>query len=91
MRDCGRSLRFFKNSKQRHERMLRKMAAMRAAKERKRLQNPSDREPDLLKYFPFEFGIREKSTGETAFRDFVSVRDSTRRLSALRRYLLNVA
>ena len=59
-----------------------------AAKARKRLAAPPpDREPKFAPWFPFEFGIREKSTGEMAFVDFVSVRDAARRLGAMRRYL----
>lgn len=44
-------------------------------------------EPKLARYYPFEFGIREKATGDTAFRDFVSVRDAARRLGVMQGYL----
>ena len=40
--------------------MLRKMARMRAAKERKRLANPVEREPKMVRWFPLELGVRDK-------------------------------
>lgn len=55
--------------------MLKKMANMRAAKERKRLANPTpEPEPKMLRYYPFEFACRHKASGEFAWHDLVSVR-----------------
>jgi hypothetical protein len=86
MTTCSRSPHYFKNRKQRRERVLRKMANMRAAKERKRLADPTEREPALVRYFPMEVGVRDKRTGETAWVDFRSVRDAARRLSMVQRF-----
>ena len=66
--------------------MLRKMANMRAAKERKRLANPPEREPELIRWFPLELGVRDKRTGEVAWIDLKSVRDAARRLSVIMKY-----
>ena len=62
------------------ERMLRKMANMRAAKERKRMENPPEHEPKMVRAYPLELGVRNKATGETAWVDLRSVRDAARRL-----------
>jgi len=47
MKRCVQSAYVFRNRKARRERILRKMANMRAAKERKRLANPIEREPKM--------------------------------------------
>ena len=60
--------------------MLRKMANMRAAKERKRMENPPEHEPKMVRAYPLELGVRNKATGETAWVDLRSVRDAARRL-----------
>jgi len=79
------SLRFSSNRKARRERMLRRMAAMRAAKERKRLANPIEREPRMERWYPLELEFRDRRTGEIAWVPFRSIRDATRRLSIVRR------
>ena len=61
---------------------------MRAAKERKRLANPVEREPEYVRYYPLEIGIRNKRTGETAWTDFKSVRDAAKRLSVIQKHYL---
>lgn len=76
----------FTYRKNRRERILRKMTLMRAAKERKRLEFPVEREPKMIRYFPFELGVRVKHTGETAWIDLRSVRDASRRLSVVLKY-----
>jgi len=77
------------NRKRRRDRILRKCAAMRAAKERKRLANPLfERDPKLVPFYPLQFGVRDKRTGDVAFVDFKSVRDAARRLSVIKRYYL---
>ncbi len=63
--------------------MLRKMANMRAAKARKRLANPVDREPRMVRWFPLELGVRDKRTGEIAWTDLRSVRDTAKRISVV--------
>lgn len=84
-----RSAFFFANHKARRERILRKMAAMRAAKARKRLaQGPQEDEPRMQRFHRLELGVRDKLTGEVAWIDFRSVRDALRRLSVIRRYYL---
>ena len=67
-------------------RHLKRLANMRAAKERKRLAAPSEREPKLVPYHPLELGLRDKATGEVAWVDFKSLRDALRRLADVRRY-----
>jgi hypothetical protein len=66
--------------------MLRKMARMRAAKERRRLENPVEREPKLVRWFPLELGVRDKVSGDVAWVDFRSVRDAAKRLSVLQKF-----
>lgn len=84
---CVQFRSFFRNQKQRRERVLRKMAAMRAAKERKRLAGTApDREPKLVPWFPLEFAVRDKVTGETVWLDLKSDRDVFRRVTVLLRY-----
>lgn len=75
MSACNRSKHFFANRKQASDRKLRKCANMRAAKERKRLANPVEREPKLVRYYPLEICVRNKLTGEeTSWHDIRSVR-----------------
>jgi len=81
-----------KYRRRKQDKYLRKcerMAKMRAAKERKRLANPVEREPELVRYYPLQLGVRNKRTGETAWIDFKSVRDAARRLSVVAKYYLN--
>lgn len=75
-----------RNGKRRWERRLQRLAQMRAAKERKRLAHPIEREPQFVRWFPLEIGVRDKRTGETAWTDFVSVRDAVRRLAVVQKY-----
>lgn len=68
--------------------MLRKMANMRAAKERKRLaRGLREEEPKMVKWHRFEFGVRDKVTGRAgygeAWTDLVSIRDVVRRLRVI--------
>lgn len=83
MRHCAHPRPFFASRKQR---MLKKMANMRAAKERKRLANPQDHEPKFERWFPLELGLRDKVTGEVAWLDFKSIRDAARRLSVVTKF-----
>jgi len=61
--------------KRRRERVLRKMAAMRAAKERHRLaRGPVEQEPRMKRHYPFEIGIRVKGTTDVGWTDLKSAR-----------------
>lgn len=66
--------------------MIRKLANMRAAKERKRLSGPPEMEPKLQRYYPLEIGVRDKRTEEVAWVDFRSIRDAMRRLAVVQKY-----
>ena len=68
------------------ERMLRKLANMRAAKAKKRAENPSEREPKMVRYYPLSFGIRDDLTGEEAWVKLRSVRDMSKRVAVVLRY-----
>lgn len=60
---------------------------MRAAKERKRLENQVEREPKMQRFHRFEFGVRDKITGEFAWRDLTSVRHASKALGLILKYL----
>jgi len=65
--------------------MLRKMSNWREAKKRKRLLNPPpEREPKLVRWHRFEFGVRDKIQGRMSYGeawvDLRSVRDAAKRL-----------
>jgi hypothetical protein len=81
---------FFANRKARRERMLRKLANMRAAKARRRQERIAagllEREPKLKRWFPLEFGVRDKATGEMVWMDLRSVRDAARRLGVVLKF-----
>jgi len=68
------------------QRVLRKMALMRAAKERKRLEHQVEREPKLVRWHRFEFGIRDRLTGETHFTELRSVRQAKTALGLILKY-----
>lgn len=68
-----------RNRNARWQKRLRQLAKMRAAKERKRLANPVEREPKMERWYPLEIGFRDKQTGETAWTDFKGIRDTIRR------------
>lgn len=74
---------FLNYRKLRRERVLRKMAAMRAAKERKRLENPPELESRMQRWYRFEFGVRDKVTGQTDFVDLRSVRHAAKALGLI--------
>ena len=67
--------------------MLRKMANMRAAKERKRLANPVEREPKLVRWYPLEFCVRDKRTGNVSqWHDLRSARHLAQQGALLLRF-----
>lgn len=75
-----------RNRNARRLRMLLKMAAMRAAKERRRLENPVESEPRMERWFPLQLGLRDKVTGDVAWVDLRSLRDALRRLRIVFRW-----
>lgn len=81
---------FLNRRKARREKLLRKMATMRAAKERKRMERIAagwTPEPKMERFCRFEFGARNKVTGETAWADLKSVRHATIALGLILKYL----
>lgn len=81
---CMRGDVFLSYRKRRRDGVLRKMAAMRAAKERKRLENPPpEPEPKMQRWYRFEFGVRDKVTGQTEFVDLRSVRHAAKALGLI--------
>lgn len=68
------------------EKRLLKCANMRAAKARKRLENPPEHEPNMERYYSLELGIRNKHTGEVAWVDLKSVRDAAKRIGMVLKF-----
>ena len=66
--------------------MLRKMSVLRAAKERKRLENPVEHEPMMERFYRFEFCVRDKLNGETAWHDLVSVRHAAKAVGLILKF-----
>ena len=71
--------------------MLRKMANWRAAKARIRQERIDagllKREPKMERNFRFEFGVRDKVNGETAWHDLKSVRHAAKALGLVLKYI----
>ena len=44
-------------------------------------------EPKFIRAYPFEFGVRNKQTGETAWHDLVSVRHAAKALGLILKYI----
>jgi len=86
MRHWQQGVSFSRNRKLRWEKRLRQLAQMRAAKARKRLDNPPEREPKFERWFPLELGVRDKRNGDVAWTDLRSVRDAAKRLSVVLKY-----
>lgn len=80
----------FRNRKERRERQLRKLANMRAAKARIRQERVEagliEREPQLERYYPIEFGVRIKATGEAHFVDLKSIRHASKALGLILKF-----
>lgn len=78
---------FFTARKRRRERMLRKMANMRSAKERKRLERgPRDDEPKFVRTTGLSWAVRDDLTGEICWLPLKSARDTFRRVTVLLKY-----
>jgi hypothetical protein len=90
MRSRVQSGRFFANRKARRDRVLRKLANMRAAKARRRQERSDagllEREPKMVRWFPLELGVRDKVSGEIVWTDLRSVRDAARRLRVVLKF-----
>ena len=80
---------FSRNRKLRREKQLRRLATMRAAKERKRQEAIAagwTPEPKMERWHRFEFGVRDKLTGETHFKELKSVRHAAKALGLILKY-----
>ena len=69
--------------------MLRKMENFRAAKARKRQERIAagwEPEPRMTPFHRFEFGVRDKITGEVGWHDLVSVRHAGKALGLILRH-----
>lgn len=86
MSECLQFSRHRNRWQDKRQRQLARLAAMRAAKARKRLANSTEQEPKMLRYYPLELGVRNKVNGETAWIDLKSVRDSAKRLRIILKY-----
>ena len=78
------------NRKARRERVLRKMATLRAAKQRQRQARIEaglmEREPKMVLWNRFQYGVRDKVNGEVQWRDLVSVRQAAKALGLIKKY-----
>ncbi|MEY4386000.1 MAG: hypothetical protein RLY20_1283 [Verrucomicrobiota bacterium] len=72
-----------KNRKERWEKRLRQLAQMRAAKERKRLENPPQHEPKMQRTTCLQIGFRDEISGAECWLPLKSARDAYRRISVL--------
>lgn len=66
---------------------------MRAAKARIRQERIAagllEREPQWVRHYPLEFGVRVKATGETAWHDLRSVRHAAKALGLILKFCPN--
>ena len=75
---------FFNYRKQKREAVLRKMSAMRAAKERKRLaRDPREEEPAMRRCTGLSFGVRDDISGVGCWRELKSIREVMRVVSVV--------
>ncbi len=75
-----------RNAKERREKLLQRSRKGVAAREAKRMADPTPREPKMVAYYPLELGVRDKASAETAWVDFRSVRDAARRLRVVQKF-----
>lgn len=61
----------------------RRMAAIRWQRWRETSHLRPEPEPRMQRYFPFEFGVRVKATGETHFTDLKSVRHAAKAIGLI--------
>lgn len=79
---------FFTFRKRKREAVLRKMAAMRAAKERKRLaRGPVEANPKFIRSTGLSFAVRDDICGVVVWHPLKSLRDTIKRIAlVLREY-----
>ena len=63
------------------------MANARWAKWRADAANRPEPEPKMVRWHRFEYGVRDKQTGETHWRDLISVRQASRAIGLIIKYL----
>ncbi len=76
--------------KLRREKLLERSRKGVAARERKRQERIVagwEPEPNLTRYYPLELGVRDKRTCEVAWIDLRSVRDASKRLRVVLKFL----
>lgn len=90
MTQCLQTPRLFRRRNRwqdKRQRQLTRLANMRQAKARLRQERVAagllEREPKLMRYYPLELGVRDKRTGEVAWTDLRSVRDTAKRISTV--------
>jgi hypothetical protein len=79
----------FSAHKRRRARILQKMSAMRAAKERKRMERgPIDQEPRMVmvRYPNLSWAMRDDLSGEVVWMEFKSVRDTAKRAGIVAKF-----
>ena len=75
--------------KSRREAQLQRLAAMRAAKERRRLERgPVEQEPRMEKWNRYTITVTDRLTGERGSFELRSLRNVQRRLSVVLRYFI---
>ena len=74
--------------KSRRGAQLQRLAAMRAAKERRRLERgPVEQEPRMEKWNRYTITVTDRLTGERGSFELRSLRDAVKRLGAVVKYL----
>ena len=86
MTDRTQNRAFLSYRKQRRARMLRKLANMRAAKERKRLAQPAETEAKMERTTCLSWAVRDDLTGHVEWLPLKSARDTFRRVTVLLRH-----
>jgi hypothetical protein len=79
----GKRMRLMKKQVSEH---CRRMALARWAKWRAEAANRPEPEPHMERWYPLEFGVRDKLSGETCWMDLRSGRDVLRRVAVMLRY-----
>jgi hypothetical protein len=80
---------FFTTRKRRREKMLRKLSAMRATKERKRMERgPIDEYPRMkvMRHPNLSWAMRDDLSGDVVRMEFKSVRDMTNRAGVVSKF-----
>ena len=63
------------------------MAKIRWDKWRAETDSRAEPEPRMERWFPFEFGVRDKRTGQEAWHDLKSVRHAAKALGLILKYI----